>query len=65
MNRESYKTKRKGQPKRVSKVTGAQSRLASMAKERAYYAQPQMHEAYNTKSEWIKAVIPKAKEVAP
>jgi hypothetical protein len=62
MNRESYKTKRKGQPKRVSKVTGAQSRLASMAKERAYYTQPQMHEAYNTKIEWIKSVIPKVKE---
>jgi hypothetical protein len=65
MNRESYKTKRKGQPKKVSKVTGAESRLASMAKERVYYAQPQMHEAYNTKIDWIKGVIPKAKEVAP
>jgi hypothetical protein len=36
-----------------------------MAKERVYYAQPQMHEAYNTKIDWIKGVIPKAKEVAP
>jgi len=65
MNRESYKTKRKGQPKKVSKVTGAQRRMTLLAKERVYYAQPQMHEAYNTKSDWIKGVIPKVKEVAP
>ncbi len=65
MNRESYKTKRKGQPKKVRKVTGAESRLASMAKERVYYAQPQMHEAYNKNVDWIKAVIPKLKEPAP
>ena len=65
MNREGYKTKRKGQPKKVIKVTGAQSRLTFMAKERANYTQPQMHHAYNTKVEWIKDVIPKVKEPAP
>jgi hypothetical protein len=62
MNRESYQTKRKGQPKRVSKVTALQSRLASMAKESINYTQPQMHDAYNSKVEWVRNLIPKLKE---
>ncbi|MGD0071945.1 MAG: hypothetical protein ABSB71_10355 [Candidatus Bathyarchaeia archaeon] len=61
MNRESYKSKRKGQPKRISKITGSESRMAAAAKERIYYTQPQMHEAYNTKIEWVRNVIPKLK----
>jgi hypothetical protein len=62
MNRESYKTKRKAQPKRASKATGTERRMTYMAKERVYYAQPQMHEAYNSKVEWVRNVMPKLKE---
>ena len=62
MNREGYKSKRKGQPKRLSKTSGTEKRKAAMAKERLSYTQPQMHNAYNTKTEWIRNVIPKLKE---
>jgi len=62
MNTESYKTKRKGQPKRSSKVKGSKRHMVKKSKEIANYTQPHLHAAYSAKAEWIHNVIPKLKE---
>jgi hypothetical protein len=62
MNREQYKTKRKGQPKRIGKSTESKSRIDAAAKERNIFTQPKLRKEYLTKIEWVKNVIPKLKE---
>jgi hypothetical protein len=62
MNTEGYKTKRKGQPKRVSKVKGSKRHAGATSKEMTGYSQPHLHTVYNSKTEWVQKVIPKLKE---
>jgi hypothetical protein len=62
MNTESYKTKRKGQPKRSGKVKGSKRHMARKSKETVIYNQPHLHATYSAKAEWIHAVMPPVKE---
>jgi hypothetical protein len=62
MNRESYKTKRQGQPKRNSKVKGTKRRSATKSIESSIYTQPQLAGEYRAKAEWVHNVMPKLKE---
>jgi hypothetical protein len=62
MNREQYKSKRKGQPKRKGKNSGSKRHLVTGAKERNSYASPQLREAYSTRIDWMRNVIPKLKK---
>jgi hypothetical protein len=62
MNRENYKTKRKGQPKRNNKVKGSKRYMTGTGKEMNIYTQPQLREEYLAKTEWVRNVIPKLKE---
>jgi hypothetical protein len=59
---EHYKSKRKGQPKRTSKLSASKRRMRAMAKERKPITTPKLVEYYSTKTEWIKKAIPKLKE---
>jgi hypothetical protein len=60
MNRESYKTKRKGQPKR--NPTMSRSKKQMMAKPKEVSSTPKLREIYNTKIEWATKILPKLKE---
>jgi len=62
MNTQSYKTKRKGQPKRSSKVKGSKRHVTSPGKGLTSYNQSQIRAAYLSKAEWVHNVIPKLKE---
>jgi hypothetical protein len=57
-----YKTKRKGQPKRESKLSDSKSRMLANAKVLKNITSPKLCEAYYTKIEWMKKVVPKLKE---
>jgi hypothetical protein len=54
MNRESYKSKRKGQPKRSRQVT--------KAKEWTPITTPKLCQIYATQTEWATKKLPKLKE---
>lgn len=58
----NYKSKRKGQPKRNSKVSGSKRHMVVVAKERNIFTSPKLREEYLTKIEWVRNVIPKLKE---
>jgi hypothetical protein len=60
MNRESYKTKRKGQPKRKSPFTRAKSQM--LAKPKAISQTSKLSEIYATKIEWATKRMPKLKQ---
>ena len=64
MNREQYKPKRKGQPKRKDKLRARKSRMLKVAQEWKPNTSPKLREAYSTKIEWVRNVIPKLKEEA-
>lgn len=64
MNREQYKSKRKGQPKRKDKLRARKSRMLKAAQEWKPNASPKLREAYSTKIEWVRKIIPKLKEEA-
>jgi hypothetical protein len=64
MNREQYKPKRKGQPKRKDKLRARKSRMLKVAQEWKPNISPKLREAYSTKIEWVRNVIPKLKEEA-
>jgi hypothetical protein len=60
MNRESYKTKRKSQPKRNMNITRAKKQMLAKPKETS--STPKLQEIYNTKTEWATKILPKLKE---
>jgi len=60
MNRESYKTKRKGQPKR--NLTMSRSKKQMIAKPKAVSSTLKLRAIYNTKTEWATKIMPKLKE---
>ena len=59
MNREQYKSVRKGQPRRKAKTAESKRRMATGAKRSNSYGSPELHAAYSTKVEWVRNVIPK------
>jgi len=61
MNPEHYKSIRK-KPKRNSKLSRYKSRVLAMAKEWKPNTSPQLREAYSTKIEWVRKIIPKLKK---
>jgi len=60
MKPEHYKPIRK--PRRRSKIGRFKSRKLAVAREEKTVTSPQLHEAYSTKTEWAKKLIPKLKE---
>jgi len=60
LNRENYKTKRKGQPKRNRKITRAKKQMMVKPKENG--STPKLREIYSTKNEWATKILPKLKE---
>lgn len=62
MNTQSYRTKRKGQPKQNSRVKGSKRHMTSTGKGLTTYDQSQIRAAYLAKAEWVHNVIPKLKE---
>jgi len=64
MNREQYKSKRKGQPKRKDKLRARKSRMLKAAQEWKPNTSPRLREAYSARIEWVRNVIPKLKEEA-
>jgi hypothetical protein len=61
MKPKHYKLIRKGN-KRKSKLSGSKSRMLAAAKEWKPITSPKLCEAYSTKIEWEKKVIPKLKK---
>jgi hypothetical protein len=59
---ERYKTKRKGKPKRESKLSVTKSRMLNASQERQPITTPKLCKAYSAKIEWTKNVIPELKE---
>jgi hypothetical protein len=62
MNREQYKSVRKGQPKRKAKTAESKRRTATGAKRSSSYGTPELRAAYSAKTEWVRNVIPKLKK---
>ena len=64
MKPEHYKPIRKEKPKRKGKISRFKSRMLTMAQEWKPITSPQLREAYSTKIEWVRKLIPKLKEEA-
>jgi hypothetical protein len=62
MKPEHCKSKRKGKPKRESKLSVIKSRMLKVAKEWKPITSPKLCEAYSAKIEWVRNVIPELKE---
>jgi hypothetical protein len=60
MNRENYKSKRKGQPKRNSAINRSKRRMDAKAKE--LHTSPKLREIYSTNIEWAIKIMPKLNE---
>jgi predicted HTH transcriptional regulator len=64
MKPEQYRRIRKEKPKRKGKISKSKSRMLAAAQERKSITSPQLREAYSTKTEWAKRLIPKSKKEA-
>ena len=64
MKLEHYKPKGKGKPKRKSKLSVSKSRMLAVAKEWKPITSPKLCEAYSTKIEWARKLIPELKKEA-
>jgi predicted HTH transcriptional regulator len=62
MKPEHYKLIRKEKPKRKGKTSKLKSRMLAVAQEWKPITSPQLREAYSTKTEWVRKLIPKLKE---
>jgi predicted HTH transcriptional regulator len=62
MNPEHYKPKRKGQPKRKDKLSWSKRQMLKAAQEWKPTTSPKLREAYSTKIEWARKLIPKLKK---
>jgi len=61
MKPEHYKPIRKEKPKRKGKTSKSRSRMLAVAQEWKPITSPQLREAYSTKIEWARKLIPKLK----
>jgi len=64
MKPEHYKPIRKRKPGRKSKTTRSQSRMLTAAQQWKPITSPQLIEAYSTKIDWAKKLIPQLKTEA-
>ena len=64
MKPEHYKPIRKEKPKRKGKTSKSKSRMLAVAQEWKPITSPQLREAYSTKTEWARTLIPKLKKEA-
>jgi predicted HTH transcriptional regulator len=64
MKPEHYKPIRKEKPKRKGKTSKSKSRMLAVVQEWKPITSPQLREAYSTKIEWARKLIPKLKEEA-
>jgi len=64
MKPEHYKPIRKEKPKRKGKISRTKSRMRTVAQKWKPITSPQLREAYSTKIEWVRKLIPKLKEEA-
>ena len=64
MKPEHYKPIRKEKPKRKGKTSARKSRMLAMAQKWNPITSPQLREAYSTKIEWARKLIPKLKKEA-
>jgi hypothetical protein len=62
MKPEHCKSKRKGKPKRESKLSVIKSRMLKASQERKPITSPKLCKAYSAKIEWARNVIPELKE---
>jgi predicted HTH transcriptional regulator len=63
MKPEHYKPIRK-KPKRKGKISRSRSRMLAVAQKWKPITSPQLREAYSTKIEWARKLIPKLKKEA-
>jgi len=59
MKPENYKPRREGKPKRKGKISKLKSRMLVETKERKPITSSKLSEAYSTKIEWARELIPK------
>jgi len=64
MKPEHYKPIRKEKPKRKGNISAHKSRMLKAAQEWKPITSPQLREAYSTKTEWARNLIPKLKKEA-
>ena len=64
MKPEHHKPIRKEKPKRKGKLSGSKRRMLKVAEEWKPNTSPQLREAYSTKIEWARKLIPKLREEA-
>jgi len=64
MKPEHYKPIRKEKPKRKGNTSKSKSRMRAVAQEWKPITSPQLREAYSTKTEWARNLIPKLKKEA-
>jgi hypothetical protein len=62
MKPEHYKPIRKEKSKRKGKISGSKRRMVAVAQEWKPNTSPQLREAYSTKIEWVRKIIPKFKK---
>ena len=62
MKPEHHKPIRKEKPKRKGKISGSKRRMLVVAQEWKPNASPQLREAYSTKIESVRKLIPKLKK---
>ena len=62
MKPEHYKPTRKEKPKCKGKISASKSRMLAVAKKRKPITSPDLREAYSTKTEWAKKLIPNLKK---
>jgi predicted transcriptional regulator len=64
MKPEHFKPRRKEKPKRKGKISKLKSRMVTRAQQEKPITTPQLREAYSTKIEWARKLIPKLKKEA-
>jgi predicted HTH transcriptional regulator len=64
MKPEHHKPIRKEKSKRKGKISRSKSRMLAVAQEWKPITSPQLREAYSTKIEWARKLIPKLKKEA-
>jgi hypothetical protein len=64
MKPEHYKPIRKEKPKRKGKISRRKSRMLVVTQEWNPITAPPLREAYSTKIEWVRKLVPKLKEEA-
>jgi predicted HTH transcriptional regulator len=62
MKSEHYRSTKKEKPERKGRISKSKSRMYAVAQERKPITSPQLREAYSTKTEWAKKLIPKLKK---